>query len=378
MFQFFERPGPLQPPSIYEEMREKAPVARVPVPRFANAWLVTSYDAVATVLSDPRFGGVPPGLGAIEGESSGAHGHALMRRLVTRGLTARRVEAVRPRVEEMARGYVARMAEQRADATHPVDLVDTFSAPLAIDVLGEFLGVPAGERAALRGWAEEALIVGHVPNGERMRQGVGALEVYATQLVAAKRKRPGDDLLTDLIAVRDTDDGRLSDEELTTLIMVLLEGGYLSPRNAISVAVMQGIAEGRSSEIEPDVDEVLRLLTGLTGEASPRWVQQDLQLAGEQLLAGDMVLARLEAANRDPGKFPDPHRYVPGRGVPHLTFGRGPHHCLGAALARMELSTALTVLAREVRGLRLETTIEDVPWSYGFADSGPAQLLVSW
>ncbi len=378
MFQLFERPGPLEPPSIYEEMRKKAPVARVPVPRFENAWLVTSYDAVATVLSDPRFGGAPPDRATAKDKVASADGHARMRRLVTRGLTARRVEAVRPRVEEMASGYVARMAAQKADAEHPVDLIETFSAPLAINVLGEFLGVPLEERAALRGWAEEALLIGNVPNGERMRQGVAALEAYATDLVAAKRKSPGDDLLTDLIAVRDTDDGRLSDEELTSLIMVLLEGGYLSPRNAISVAVMQGIAEGRTSETDPDVDEVLRLLAGLTGEALPRWVQQDLTLEGQQLAAGDMVLARLEAANRDPEKFRDPHRYVPGRGVPHLTFGRGPHHCLGAALARMELATALTVLAREVPGLRLETAIEDVPWSYGFADAGPATLHVSW
>lgn len=378
MFQLFERPGPLEPPSVYAEMRAKAPVARVPVPRFDNAWLVTSYDAVATVLSDPRFGGAPPGPAAAEDRGPGADGHARMRRLVTRGLTARRVEAVRPRVEEMARGYVARMAEQKDDASHPVDLVENFSGPLAINVLGEFLGVPPEERAALRGWAEEALLIGNVPNGERMRQGVAALEAYARDLVTAKRTKPGDDLLTDLIAVRDTDDGRLSDDELTSLIMVLLEGGYLSPRNAVSVAVMQGIVEGRTGETDPDVDEVLRLLAGLTGEALPRWVQKDLTLDGEQLAAGDMVLARLEAANRDPAKFPDPDRYVPGRGVPHLTFGRGPHHCLGAALARMELATALTVLAREVPGLRLEAAVEEVPWSYGFADSGPASLPVSW
>ncbi|MGZ0150520.1 cytochrome P450 [Kribbella sp. WER1] len=374
MFPLFERPGPLEPPSIYEEMREKAPVARVPVPRFDNAWLVTSYDAVATVLSDRRFVGAPPAAGA----EGAADGHARVRRLVTRGLTARRVEAVRPYVEEIGRSYVARMTAQKVDATQPIDLVEAFSAPLAINVLGESLGVPMEERAALRGWVEEALLIGSVPNGERMRQGVATLKAYVTELVAAKRKSPGDDVLTDLIAVRDTDDGRLSDEELTTLIMALLEGGYLSPRNAISVAVMQGIVEGRTSETDPDVDEVLRLLAGLTGEALPRWVQRDLTLEGEQLVAGDMVLARLEAANRDPKKFPDPHRYVPGRGVAHLTFGRGPHHCLGAALARMELVTALNVLAREVPNLRLETTVQDVPWSHGFADSGPATLYVSW
>lgn len=378
MFKLFERPGPLKPVSIYDEMREKSPVARVPVPRFDNAWLVTSYDAVATVLTDPRFGEAPPYMAAAEHGSSGAAGHVRKRRLVTRGLTARRVEAVRPRVEELANDYVAQMAARKADATHPVDLVETFSAPLAINVLGEFIGVPVEERATLRRWAEESLLIGSVPNGERMRQGVEALKAYAGGLVAAKRKNPGDDLLTDLIAVRDTDDGRLSDEELTSLIMVLVEGGYLSPRNAISVAVMQTIVEGRGDETFPDIDEVLRLLAGLTGEALPRWVQRDLTLERQQLAAGDMVLPRLEAANRDPGKFPDPHRYVPGRGVPHLTFGRGLHHCLGAALARMELATALTVLRREVPGLRLETAVADVPWSYGFADSGPATLHVSW
>ncbi len=375
MFQLFERPGPLEPPAIYDELREKAPVARVPVPRFDNAWLVTSYDAVATVLSDPRFGGSPPKVGTADDSLvPNDDGHARLRRLVTRGLTARRVDAVRPRVEEMASGYAAQLAEM----THPVDLVDTFSAPLAINVLGEFLGVPQEQRAALRSWAEDALLIGNVPNGDRMRQAVESLQAYATGLVAAKRRAPGDDLLTDLIAVRDTDDGRLSDDELKSLIMVLLEGGYLSPRNAISVAVTQAIVDGRMDEPEPDVDEVLRLLAGLTGEALPRWVQHDLTLEGEQLAAGDIVLARLEAANQDPMRFPEPSRYIAGRGVPHLTFGRGPHHCLGAALARMELATALNVLARQLPGLRLVTEVKDIPWSYGFADSGPATLLVAW
>lgn len=372
MFQLFDRPAPLEPPTIYAEMRGKAPLARVPMPRFDNAWLATSYDVVATVLSDPRFGGNPPGDPASGKDAAAAH--ARMRRLVTRGLTARRVEAVRPRVEEMAADYADAMAEAGASA----DLVESFTAPLAINVLGEFLGVPREERVALRGWAEEALLIGNVPNGERMRQGVEALEEYARSLVATKRKLPGDDLLTDLIAVRDTDDGRLSDDELTSLIMVLLEGGYLSPRNAIGVAVMQAVSGGRMGDPEPDVDEVLRLLAGLTGEALPRWVQKNLTLEGEDLAAGDMVLARLEAANRDPAKFPDPDAYVAGRAVPHLTFGRGPHHCLGAALARMELLTALTVLARRFPSLALDSAVEDVPWSYGFADSGPASLPVSW
>lgn len=378
MFQLFERPGPLEPPKIYDELREKSPVARVPVPRFDNAWLVTSYDAVARVLSDSRFGGTPPNTGESFDSGSRAEGHARIRRLVTSGLNARRVEAVRPRVELMAKDYVAQMLEQRASASSPVDLVGAFCAPLAINVLGEFIGVPMDERDRLRAWSEEALLIGNVPNGERMRKGVEALESYVKDLMVSKRKSPGDDLLTDLIAVRDTNDGRLSDEELTSLVMVLLEGGYLSPRNAISVAVMQSVVEGRMSEADPDIDEVFRLLTGLTGEALPRWVQRDLTLAGEHLSAGDVVLARLEAANRDPVKFPNPHHYVADRGVPHLTFGRGPHHCLGAALARMELGTAFTVLARAMPGLRLEARVEDVPWSYGFADAGPATLHVSW
>lgn len=369
MFQLFERPGPLMPPLIYGELRATTPVARVPLPHLSNAWIATSYDAVAAVLSDPRFGVSPPGTPDVQGDA-----HARRRRLVMRALTPRRLETIRPRIVELADGYATEFARSAPSA----DLVSAFAAPLAINVLCELIGVPEEERQALRSWAETALLIGDSPNEARMRQALQALREQATRLVEVKRKRLGNDLLSDLITVSDTDDGRLSDDELTSLVMVLVEGGYLSPRNAISVAVMQALADGRMSDRSPDIDEVTRLLAGQTGEALPRWVLQDVELEGRQLRTGEMVLARIEAANRDPARFPEPDRYVPGRGAQHLTFGRGPHHCIGAALARFELTAALSALARETPGLRLAVEQAEVPWSYGFSDSGPAALPLTW
>lgn len=197
--------------------------------------------------------------------------------------------------------------------------------------------------------------------------------------MAAKRDRPGEDLLSALIAVRDADDGRLSDAELAAMVTTLVAAGYVSAANAITVGTIQLVREGRLADVdEAVVEEVLRRQAGLTGEPMGRWAAADVDLHGVRIEAGDLVLVRLDGANRDPRRFPDPDLFFPGRPDPHIAFGRGPHHCLGAALARTELGAALHTLAERVPDLRLAVPVEDVVWVHGFADAGPAALPVTW
>ena len=162
------------------------------------------------------------------------------------------------------------------------------------------------------------------------------------------------------------------------MAMTLVEGGYLSARNAISVSVVQMIRDGRPAGEEFDVEEVLRRLSGLIGEALPRWAKEDLELDGVRVHAGDMVLARLEAANQDPRHFAEPGTHLPGRPGKHLAFGHGAHYCLGAALARLEVSAVLRALGDQLPDLRLATPVEEIPWTHGFADSGPAAVQLTW
>ena len=389
----FDRPDAMNPPLAYAELRDRTPVAPVITPDGQLAWLVTSYDAVATVLSDPRFGMSPPG-DALRGNDTlfqDGEAHARLRRLVTKAFTARSIAALRPRIEQLATGYVAAIV----DAGPPADLVAGLAAPLPIMVISELLGVAIGEREHFRGLVDAV----SAPNpfafdheGEAAAQAMQAWKAlggYAAGLVAAKRvkhKGLGDDLLSALIAVRDTDDGRLSDNELVAMATTLVAAGYLTTCNAISVGTIQLITEGRLAalatdpdQVEAIVEEVLRRQSGLTGEALPRWAHDDLELAGVSIATGDLVLVRLEAANRDPAHFADPDRFVPGRrSSPHLAFGRGPHYCLGAALARLEVGAALRALAQQLPNLQLQVPVGDIVWTHSHTDPGPSALHVTW
>jgi cytochrome P450 len=117
----------------------------------------------------------------------------------------------------------------------------------------------------------------------------------------------------------------------------------------------------------------------LAGEPTPRWAREDVELGGVAIAARDRVLMSSAGANRDPAVFPDPDGFRADRSPnPHLTFGRGTHHCVGAAVARLELRAAFTALARRLPDLRLAVPPEDVPWTHGHVDSGPTALPVTW
>ncbi|WP_232664914.1 cytochrome P450 [Pseudonocardia sp. TRM90224] len=383
-------PEPLQPPPAYAELRAEAPVAAVTTADGRPAWLVTSYDAVAAVLGDPRFGVAAPGTGGEGGATLLQDGepHSRLRRLVGKAFTPRRVEALRPRVEELA----AELAAGVEDTGPPADLVADFAAPLSIGVIAELLGVVPTDRERFRALADAAsradFVAGAAEAG--VQQAWAEFGAYVAGLVAAKRGSLGDDLLSALITVRDTDDGRLDDAELTTLALTVLASGYLTATNAIAVGATLLVTEGRFAKVgiaPPDelaatVEEVARMQIGLIGEVFPRWAHADVELAGVRIRAGDLVLARLGAAARDPEHFADPDRFDPGRFQREvdrqLAFGRGPHHCLGAALARLELGVALAALSRQLPDLRLVGSVHDIEWVRAHADTGPVAVHVTW
>ncbi|MDT0305180.1 cytochrome P450 [Streptomonospora wellingtoniae] len=387
----FDRPNPLDPPHAYAELRGSEPVARVTTPDGRRAWLVTSYEAAAAALADPRLGMTPSGTADPGNDTLFQDGdaHTRLRRLVAKAFTPRSVAAVRPRIEELAAAHV----ESFADAGPPADLVAGLASPLSLAVIGELLGVEVGERERFSALAEA---VGSVDFHalENEEQAAAAMQAwsdltgYAAGLVAAKRGDLGDDLLSGLISVRDADDGRLGGDELTAMATTLVVAGYQTSRNALSVGVIRLLAEGRlagladagADDVATAVEEVLRQEAGVIAEPFPRWAHADFELDGVPIAKGDAVLVRLEAANRDPAHFPDPDRFLPKRrsASPHLSFGRGPHHCLGAAPARIELGAALVCLARRLPGLRLETAVEDLAWVRGETDAGPTAVPVTW
>ncbi|WP_084965890.1 cytochrome P450 [Thermoactinospora rubra] len=384
----FDRPDPMAPPP---RLRASAAVAPVRTPDGRDAWLVTSYEAVTTVLSDPRFALAPPGDAAPGNDTLFQDGeaHLRLRRLVSRAFTPRSISALRPRIEAVADARVASMAAGEP----PADLVADLAAPLSITVIGELLGVALDDRERFQSLAQAVSAADFLSGAEedlaRAAQAWEALGEYAADLVATKRARPGDDLLSALIAVRDADDGRLGDAELVAMVTTIVSAGYLSAANAISVSAIRLLLEGRladlaAAETDAVVEEVLRLQSGLTGEPFPRYAQVDLELAGVGVRAGDMLLVRLEAAQRDPAHFAEPDRFHPEHFGPgrdsssSLAFGHGPHYCLGAALARAELTAALGALARRLPGLRLAVPLEEIEWTRGGVDIGPTAVPVAW
>jgi cytochrome P450 len=368
-----ERPDPATPPAEYRRLPD---VSQVTTADGTPAWLVTSYDLVAAGLADPRLGLTPPGVPVDERASLFQDGpaHTRLRRLVARAFTPRRIAELAPRIEALADERVAALVA----ADGPADLVDVVAGPLAVGSLGLLLGVALDDHPRFRVLVDDALRAdpmdpAQLPEAERAW---GALMGFTAELVAAARERPGDDLLSALAAISDTDDGRLEDGELIALVTALLAAGVITVRGGLAVAVVHLVRAGAMADpadVPGLVDELVRR-AGV--EVFPRWAQVDLELGGAAIAAGEKVLLRLEAANHDPARFADPEALCPGRAGPHLGFGRGPHHCLGAALARVELTAALTALARRAPGLRLAVPVEDIPWHRGEVDSGPLALPV--
>ncbi|MFE0149977.1 cytochrome P450 [Nonomuraea sp. NPDC059007] len=373
----FERPAPFGPTPVHDELRRTGPIARVVTADGQPAWVIVGAALARQVLSDARFTMAPPGTpeGPASLLSDGAP-HARLRRLLSRAFTPRHLERLRPAIITLAGELVAELRERGPGS----DLVSIVGRPLPLGVTSHMLGISVTDRERFYTWADAAS--GITGGGEGFEQAWGELTAYFPSLIAAKRADPGPDLLSEVIAVRDAEDGRLSDDELFTTAISLVFGGYLTVANTLSIGVVHlGQAGGLAqiSDVPTAVEEMLRYSAGLHGEAFARYAQTDIDLDGVRLAAGDQVLVRLEAANQDPDLIPDPARFDPARTPnPHLAFGHGPHHCIGAALGRMELVAVVGALAEQVPGLRLACAPEDVPWTGNPLDNGPASLPVTW
>ena len=238
-----------------------------------------------------------------------------------------------------------------------MDVVAGYAEPLPVAVIAELLGVPAQDRALLRDWSQS--IVRMYEYGRSAEVEAGALRAslefaaYVRELVDHRRREgagagPGDDLLTDLIAARDGDAGRLSDDELVASVVLLLNAGHEASVNAFGnglVALLshrEELARMTSGQVPATVavEELLRHDAPL--QLFERTATQDLELAGVPVAAGERVAALLGSANRDASVFAEPDRFDVGRDPnPHVGFGMGVHFCLGAPLARMELAIAV-------------------------------------
>ncbi|WP_424216088.1 cytochrome P450 (plasmid) [Streptomyces sp. BI20] len=365
------------------------PVLRVRLPYGGEGWLVTRYADVRTVLSDPRFSRaaavgdeiprtVAVGLPATSMLSMDPPDHTRLRRRVANAFTIRRIKALRPRIEEIVDGLVDAMTAAGA----PADLTAALTWPLPITVICEMLGVPFTDRDRFTEWVDGLLMLSDPAGAARARH---HLDAYLSDLIAARRTTPTDDLLGELLA----DDGEdpLGEEELIGLGVSLLSAGQEATANQIGNFVYtlltrpelwaQLVAD--PSLVPAAVEELSRFIPISATAGFTRIATEDVELGGRSVRSGDAVVAELGMANRDPEVFdrPDEIDFHRDR-IPHVTFGHGVHHCLGAQLARTELCVVLDVLVRRLPGLAMAVPADELSWRTERLVRGVAALPVRW
>jgi cytochrome P450 len=260
----------------------------------------------------------------------------------------------------------------------------SFSQPLPVRVICELLGVPTTAMEKFRGWSATLVTDWEQDSGEILTA-LADLYQYFVDLIAVKRTEPRDDLLSALIAARDSGD-RLSEEELTNLACTILVAGYETTAHQISLsllALLDHPADMARLRAEPGlipgaVEELLRYVSiGVIPLA--RVTTEDVELGGVTIHAGEVVLPMNKVADRDPSAFSEPDRFDVSRApAGHLAFGSGAHHCLGAQLARVELQEALSGLITRLPGLALAVPATDLRFKHGMAIHNLRELPITW
>ena len=370
------------PLAHFSALRETRPVAPVLLPGAGGrAWMVTSYDEARAALADPRLSKDSrklrpdwephPVFGALNLHllNLDPPDHTRLRRLVSKAFTPRRVAGLRPRVEQLTAALLD-TADSRAQSRDDgvIDLLDEFAFRLPVTVICELLGVPARDQDDFRDWSA-VVVADRVDDPGEWRLAATAMLGYFSRLLAAKRVEPGDDLLSALIAARDSGDA-LSEMELTAMLFLLLVAGFETTVNLIASGTLALLSfPGEMARLRADpsllpgaVEELLRFANPLN-HATERFTMEDLPVGGAVIPAGEWVLAVTSSANRDPGRFPDPDRLDVGRDASgHLAFGHGIHYCLGAPLARLEGEVAIGSLLARFPSLSLAVPVSRLRW----------------
>jgi cytochrome P450 len=377
------------PHAVYAELRDLGPVHRVRPPgSHADywSWLVVGYEEARAALADPRLSkdGRRIGVTFPDDDLIGRNllgtdppEHARLRGLISRAFTMRRVEQLRPRVQEITDALLdAMLPSGRAD------LVQALSYPLPITVICELLGVPELDRTAFRKLSTEA--VAPSSPGSEHEAFVGLAE-YLTELIEDKRcAGPGDDLLSDLIRTTAEDGDRLSPRELRGMAFILLIAGHETTVNLITTGVhallthpdQLAVLRADMTLIDGAVEEMLRY-EGPVENATFRYAAEPLEIGGARVGQGDPVMIGLGAADRDEARYPSPDRFDIRRDARgHVAFGHGIHYCLGAPLARLEARTAIRTLLERAPGLELDGPPGE--WLPGMLIRGLRSLPVRW
>ncbi|MBO2450845.1 cytochrome P450 [Actinomadura barringtoniae] len=371
----------------FGSVRRAAPVTRVRLVGGGEGWLVTGWEEARRVLADPVFSRA-----LAVGRSAGARRetfiadmdppeHTRVRRHAVTAFTHRRVRAMRPRIVEVVDRLVGVMVAGGA----PADLVEGLCLPLPVVIICELLGVPEGDRRRFKEWSDAFLSVSAY-SAEQVRDAHQSLDAYLAELIARRRAEPADDLLSALVRVTGQEGG-LTEDELINLGVGLLIAGYETTASQLTnlsftLLTHRELWERLVSEpglLPVAIEELLRYVPLGSDTGMPRVAARDVELGGARIRAGETVVVARPAANRDEAVFGDAESIVIDRGDnPHLAFGHGIHHCLGAHLARLELQVAIGALLARFPALRLAVPESALQWKVGLSVRGLHGLPVTW
>ncbi|MFI9605455.1 cytochrome P450 [Streptomyces sp. NPDC052043] len=387
----FELTG--SPQDVHTALHEAGPIRRVKLPNGVPVWLVTRHAEVRQALNDPRLsnqdqadwfdqGALLPHVRSAMNTSMlriDPPDHTRLRKLVNKVFVPRRIEGLRPGVQQ----FTGELLDGLAAEGGTVDLISQYAAPLPVQVVCELLGVPVEDRDNYRHWADAfaAGIGAPVFPAKEITDFVDHLR----DLIELRRSEPDDALLSALIAARDESD-RLSEDELLSTAFLLIIAGHETSTNLIGNGIYMLLNDPARAdrirenpqELATTIEEILRYESPVTA-ASLRTATCEMDLFGADMAAGDLVMMSLRAANLDGEVFgTDSSEFRMNREHnPHLAFGHGIHFCMGAPLARIEAQIAIGDFLTRFPKASLDVSPDAMQWRPGLLTRGLASLPVT-
>jgi cytochrome P450 len=384
----------IEPDPLYARLRAQCPVYQVAGKDGRRAWLVTRYDDAKRALAEPRFTRADTideqtvqamGVAGPAGRTALIYADPPLlnqsRKLIAQYFNGKRVESLRPRAEQI----VDELLDHMLAAGGPADLLAHLARPLPMGIICELLGIPPGESESLRD-SVELLMATEGKHPEAIRDAFVHVYGYLSRHVGERRGLPPTgDLISDLVH-SDQAEPPLTDGELVGFAMLLFVTGHETTMTQIANSCLMLLQEhtqlaklGSNPDLlESCVEELLRFVP-LGHAGLPFAVCEDMKFGEVSMAKGDLVFVSKLSANRDERAFPTADSFditrTPNK---HIAFSHGPHYCLGAALARMEMQVAIGRLVTRIPTLRLGIDAEDLQWRTDSIQRGPTSLPVAW
>ncbi|MBA3873062.1 MAG: cytochrome P450 [Anaerolineae bacterium] len=374
---------------LFEQLRSMGDMMQIPAPLGeGTAWLITRLEDAVQIMKDKRYTvemkEPPLGMSGLFGKGNlplvDGSCHTRLRGLVSKAFTPRFIENLRPRVQQIADELL-----DRVEAKGEMDLVADYAYPLPINVISDMLGVPHEDQEKIQQWSNVIAQSASIFAKRDETNEAQAFSDYVVRLIAEKRQHPGNDLISQLVAMEQAGD-HLDQEELLTMISLLIFAGHETTSNLISIGTLMLLdypdqLERLKSDLSlvPNTVEELLRFNGPVTMPAPRYATEDLQFGGKEVHQGEMMIIILAAANRDEREYTDPNEFDIARDLNrHMAFGQGVHYCLGAPLARLEGEIAFATLLKRFPNIHFGEPRESIMWRENVQLRGLQHLQVAF